>query len=265
MGAYARVQAAKEARRVFQENIRISLQAEVKEALQSMLMLSVIIVIGAVCYYFSKIDDREDQIARCQNVGGSCHDGKQKISWVRDRRFGLEVGDCTLSSTRKHPHSHFPHQVDAVYFGVVTATTLGYGDETNADLGFQAFLSVYMLFAVVVTAKALGQIAGLPLALRKKKKKEAVLNQFGNQLDVHKLCNICRTMGEGGICSKAEFALAMLQKTGTVDPADIALCHYQFDSLDTNGPCSIRVLRVPGSWQLEMSARSRVLVFCMSC
>ena len=127
-----------------------------------------------------------------------------------------------------------------MYFGVITATTIGYGDEFNTDQNFRIFMSVYMLFAVIVTAKALGELAELPLALRKKRQKEAVLNQFGNKLDAHKLDTICRTMGGGGgNCSKAEFTLAMLLKTGALDPADIALCHLQFDSLDTSGTSSV--------------------------
>ena len=131
-----------------------------------------------------------------------------------------------------------------MYFGVITATTIGYGDEFNTDQNFRIFMSVYMLFAVIVTAKALGELAELPLSLRKKKQKEAVLNQFGNKLDAHKLDTICRTMGVGGNCSKAEFTLAMLLKTGAIDPADITLCHLQFDSLDTSGQSSNCMHRV---------------------
>ena len=103
-GALARVQGAKEARKVLQDSIRSSLQMgdEVKEAMKSLLMLCLIIVIGAVYYYFSNIDDEEDQIARCQNVGGNCHNGMQKISWVREAYFGLDFAEFTLSSTRHH-------------------------------------------------------------------------------------------------------------------------------------------------------------------
>ena len=74
--------------------------------------------------------------------------------------------------------------VDAVYFTVVTATTLGFGDYCPETYWGKVFTLVYVPISVVVVAGAIEHVASVPLAVRRQKLEDYVLAQFG-ELPTH--------------------------------------------------------------------------------
>ena len=65
--------------------------------------------------------------------------------------------------------------IQALYYSIVTVTTVGYGDYTPRDDVARAFTSLYALFGTVLLARALGAIADIPLARRRALQQQLVL------------------------------------------------------------------------------------------
>ena len=65
--------------------------------------------------------------------------------------------------------------IQALYYSIVTVTTVGYGDYTPRDDTARAFTTLYALFGTVLLARALGAIADIPLARRRALQQQLVL------------------------------------------------------------------------------------------
>eukprot|EP01051_Picozoa_sp_SAG22_P012492 SAG22_NODE_1304_length_4796_cov_4.746914_4_plen_131_part_00 len=74
------------------------------------------------------------------------------------------------------------HWIDALYFTVVTASTVGYGDVTPQSAWGKVFSILYIPVAVVVMSKAVMTLALIPSDYRRLKLEEYVLDQFGDEL-----------------------------------------------------------------------------------
>ena len=57
-------------------------------------------------------------------------------------------------------------RVDAIYFTVVTTTTVGFGDYCPETQGGKAFTLFFVPISVVVTASSINHIAAIPLRSR---------------------------------------------------------------------------------------------------
>ena len=127
------------------------------------------------------------------------------------------------------------------YWCCVSLTTVGYGDVYPVTDGGKYFACLYLLVGCVMMAKALGDIAGLPLELRRQRNERAVLDQYGETMDASEFEEILasfRALGLAGpgeaSCSKAEFVVMMLLKLEKYDTRDIRRCVTIFDTLDAD-------------------------------
>ena len=127
----------------------------------------------------------------------------------------------------------------AFYWTAVSVTTVGYGDVFPSTRGGKIFAMFFLLGGCGVMAKAVGDVAGLPLERRKRRNEQAVLAQYGEDLDpdeFHEILTSFRDLGlaaaSDGSCSKTEFVLSMLLKLDRVNQHDIRRCARVFDDLD---------------------------------
>lgn len=125
--------------------------------------------------------------------------------------------------------------IDAFYFSVTTLTTVGYGDLSPQKPGTRLFAVFYLIIGTMVIAKALGDIAAIPMEQHQMKLEKMVLEQYGNELSLEEL----KELAEGGdnpdFCTRAEFVLGMLVKLRRVAEEDIMVCVQQFEVLDADG------------------------------
>ena len=67
--------------------------------------------------------------------------------------------------------------VEALYYSVVTVTTVGYGDYAPQTDAARAFITGYALFGTILLARSLAAIADIPLERRRKYQQQLVLDQ----------------------------------------------------------------------------------------
>uniref|UniRef100_A0A7S4B6I4 EF-hand domain-containing protein n=1 Tax=Chrysotila carterae TaxID=13221 RepID=A0A7S4B6I4_CHRCT len=131
--------------------------------------------------------------------------------------------------------------VDALYYSVVTVSTVGYGDFTPSTEAGKAFACVYALVGAILVARSLGSIAALPLEARRRAMQRSVLEQYGGELDAEELDDLVAATSAlqvseaDGSCSKSAFTLAMLVRQDKVTEEDIAECLRTFEQLDVDG------------------------------
>jgi len=134
--------------------------------------------------------------------------------------------------------------VDAFYFTMVLITSVGYGDIRPATQEGKLFTSIYCLVAGFVVLKNVSMISTIPLELRKRRLEQAVLTQFGDELDDAAL----RELATGPLvrrlqisedqpdvldkCTREMFALAMLVRLGRITEQDVKLTYEAFQKLD---------------------------------
>ncbi len=98
--------------------------------------------------------------------------------------------------------------IDAVYFTVVTATTLGFGDYCPETYAGKVFTLFFVPISVVAVAGAIEHVASVPLNSRKAKLENYVLAQFGEP-PTHTLEIV------GYLCTAAAALAWYLVTTGT--------------------------------------------------
>jgi len=126
--------------------------------------------------------------------------------------------------------------VNGLYYAVITATTVGYGDEKPLTQVGRAIAIPYMILAVLSTANTLGAIAGLPLQLRRDRMLKEGLDRFNETLSPSDLDRICKSFGgTDGRCNESEFILGILSEIGTISKNDIDRMANKFEILDSDG------------------------------
>lgn len=132
---------------------------------------------------------------------------------------------------------------DALYYAVVTVTTVGYGDFSPTTPLEQAFVCGYALFGTILLARSLGALAAIPLERRREHQQQLVLEQYGGELDAYELCDLKTTLADLELCdlddriscTRSDFALAMLVRQDKVTRADVNAALRTFAKLDIDG------------------------------
>ena len=124
--------------------------------------------------------------------------------------------------------------VDALYFTVVTATTVGFGDYVPESQGSKWFTIIFVPLSVSMVAGAINHVAKVPLAKRDKALENFVLAQFGENLTQGDFDEIRRTVGlpDDASITSNDFLLAMLVRLGRVQVEDTVKCRRLFTKLD---------------------------------
>lgn len=126
------------------------------------------------------------------------------------------------------------HLIDALYFTVVTASTVGYGDVTPQSLVGKIFCLLYIPAAVAIMSKAIMILALIPSDYRRLKLEEYVLDQFGDELSAPDFTDlkVSVNLGPEDPIAKNDFILAMLMRLGKVQDYDMARIEHIFFKLD---------------------------------
>lgn len=116
---------------------------------------------------------------------------------------------------------------DALYFAVITSTSVGYGDRNVSDSGAVWFNCFFIVFAVSTTALALDKISSFKRHLKK-----AELWQILEEIQLSKAL-IDAINPKSDKASRAEYILHMLQLEGKLDfEEDITRWNDKFDEFD---------------------------------
>ena len=140
---------------------------------------------------------------------------------------------------------------EALYFTTVSLATVGYGDYTPKTHTAKAFCCGFLLLGSVLMGAECFAIAQMPLTLRTKRLERRVLEQYGEDLQVEELLELCRNVAELGLCrhdrdaspqrrhlqsiSRSDFTLQLLVHMGKLQEDDIVECLKAFDKLDATG------------------------------
>lgn len=123
---------------------------------------------------------------------------------------------------------------------------MGYGDIVPVTRGGKLFATVYILVAGTILLNNMSSISLIPLELRRRRLQQAVLTQFGDQLDDAALRELAtgpvierlRLAGDhpDGLheCTREMFSLAMLVRLGKVSEEEIRQTFAAFRRLDVN-------------------------------
>ena len=122
----------------------------------------------------------------------------------------------------------------ALYFTVVTVTTVGFGDIHPTSAGAKLFSLVFVPVGVIFFAKAMTVISNIPIRNRAAKLEAYVLNQFLRRLTTYDLNALQRSVDlqEGAPITKNDFCLAVLLRLGSVSPDDLERIEAIFFALD---------------------------------
>lgn len=136
---------------------------------------------------------------------------------------------------------------DAVYWAVVTITTVGFGDIHPESSGGKVFTILFAIFGVFYVSSALNELAQYPMTLLGKRNEIKVIDQFGNDMDEHKAESLINNdffervpslkssdPSSKTKLSKAEFVLLVLNMMDKLQEKDVLLLSALFDSLDAD-------------------------------
>jgi voltage-gated potassium channel Kch len=132
---------------------------------------------------------------------------------------------------------HWEHPArTALYFSLVTMSTVGYGDVTVSQRHSKGFAIFYILLSSVVFATALDKVSMVYAARAAEAKKQRFLAM---ELDVAGILDMDDS-GDGKV-DKGEFLYFGLQKMGSLEAgdADVARIMEAFDTYDVDGSGSL--------------------------
>lgn len=128
--------------------------------------------------------------------------------------------------------------VDCVYFAVVTATTVGYGDFQPASDGERAGAAVYCLVSTAVVAWSLGVLVDCLINLEgaERQREIAMLFQRTSVADLR-----AADMDGDGAVSEAEYVIMKLKHMGKTTEGEIAAIRARFRLRDVDGDRSLSI------------------------
>jgi len=132
---------------------------------------------------------------------------------------------------------HWEHPArTALYFSLVTMSTVGYGDVTVSQRHSKGFAIFYILLSSVVFATALDKVSMVYAVRAAEAKKQRFLAM---ELDVAGILDMDES-GDGKV-DKGEFLYFGLQKMGSLEAgdADVARIMEAFDAYDADGSGSL--------------------------
>lgn len=138
--------------------------------------------------------------------------------------------------------------IDALYFTVVTATTVGFGDYYPHTMAGKIFTLFYVPFSVVMVAGAINHIAAVPLDVRRAKVENYVLSQFGDALTDGDFEDIRRSAGvdHDKDIHANDFLVAMSLRLGFLKADDCLKINKLFTNLDIDNSGSLTVEDITG-------------------
>eukprot|EP01043_Picozoa_sp_COSAG02_P030361 COSAG02_NODE_1934_length_10318_cov_74.374009_2_plen_249_part_00 len=124
--------------------------------------------------------------------------------------------------------------VKALYFTVVTVTTVGFGDIHPESEASKLFSIVFVPVGVIFFAKAMSAVSDVPIRNRAAKLESYVLSQFLRRLTTYDLNALQRSVDlkEGDPITKNDFCLAVLLRLGSVKAEDLERIEAIFFALD---------------------------------
>ncbi|MES1907563.1 MAG: hypothetical protein MHM6MM_000660 [Cercozoa sp. M6MM] len=123
----------------------------------------------------------------------------------------------------------------AIYFAIVTLTTVGYGDVVLHRTGSLLFASVWMIVGTVAIAHCIGQIISLALEQRREQARKRLLTHALAHVEDFRSIDLD---GDNKI-DRAEFLTQMLLRLELVGAEQLHEINEQFDMLDRNGDGAI--------------------------
>lgn len=128
--------------------------------------------------------------------------------------------------------------IDCVYFAVVTATTVGYGDFQPMSDGERAGAAVYCFVSTGVVAWALGVVVDCLINLEGAEHQREIASLF-RQASVADLR--AADMDEDGEVSEAEYVIMKLEHMGRTTDEEIAAIRARFRVRDIDGDKSLSI------------------------
>jgi potassium channel subfamily K len=116
---------------------------------------------------------------------------------------------------------------EAVWWCLVTSTTVGYGDMSLENESSKIFSIFYILMSVMTVATAIGNFQSIHADMEAEKKRNQLLEM---ELNEDMLTGLDKT-GEGSL-DKEEFVTGMLALLGLVEDEDVEPWRQRFDTLD---------------------------------
>jgi len=154
----------------------------------------------------------------------------------------------------------FPNQtygmtfVNAVYWGLVTGTTVGYGDIAPTTDGTKIFSMFFLVFAVITTANALSTVGD---ALMSSPGNDAASELLTRKLDAEFLMSL--DLDGSGDVTEYEYLTAMLIQLNHVDEDQIDGIMKAFRKLDQDGSGSLSVPDLAGNLRSEKKKRKEAM------
>lgn len=120
--------------------------------------------------------------------------------------------------------------VKTIYYGVISATTVGYGDVAPSMQSMRCFCVLFLPLAVAVFCEVLGRIAGAYVEYRIDKREQAYLARKLTARDLEAM-----DASRDGKVSWGEFLVFMLKAMDKVEEDDLVELRRAFDRLDKGG------------------------------
>ena len=142
--------------------------------------------------------------------------------------------------------------IDALYWSVVTGTTVGYGDLTPKTTGTKIFGMFYLLVSVVVTAKSLSHLGEWVLSLGHVDLASSVLERKLTQEYLMSL-----DVDGNGQVSEFEYLSAMLVRLKYIDGKDVDQIMSTFRKLDGDGSGTLSVADLAANLKSSRVAKDK--------
>ena len=133
--------------------------------------------------------------------------------------MAVSEGYCGGKGGWEHPI------VDALYWSVVTATTVGYGDLPLNHARSRHFSVVYLLISTTLLTDCIAHVAARAVAAKKDK-------ALARELTPEMILEMSTIEGAGEEITRVEYLSSVLVEAGTVEKSDVEAILRRFDELD---------------------------------